>query len=131
MRNEVIHYYEKYREEDRITTNPARRIEFLTTVHKLDLMFQGEMDILDCAAGTGAYAFYLAEKGHRLTATDLTPRHIEKINETLKEKLYTMETKVLDAVDMSCFSDEQFDAVLNMGPFYHLTNAEQSVLKNP
>ena len=26
------------------------------------------MTILDCAAGTGAYAFYLADKGHAVTA---------------------------------------------------------------
>ena len=33
-----------------------------------------------------------------------------------------METKVLDATDMSCFENESFDVVLNMGPFYHLTD---------
>ena len=27
MSNEVVNYYENYREEDRITTNNARRIE--------------------------------------------------------------------------------------------------------
>ena len=27
--------------------------------------------ILDCAAGTGVYAFYLADKGHDVTATDM------------------------------------------------------------
>ena len=33
---EVVNYYQNYREEDRITTNNARRIEFLTTIHKFD-----------------------------------------------------------------------------------------------
>lgn len=33
-----------------------------------------------------------------------------------------METKVLDATDMRCFEDGCFDVVLNMGPFYHLTD---------
>ncbi|MCM1283416.1 MAG: class I SAM-dependent methyltransferase [Muribaculaceae bacterium] len=46
---------------------------------------------MDCAAGTGIYAFYLADKGHVVTATD-----------------------------MSVFEDNSFDVVLNMGPFYHL-----------
>lgn len=125
MSNEVVNYYENYREEDRITTNNARRIEFLTTVNKFDNMLKGKLNILDCAAGTGAYAFYLAEKGHSLTATDITPRHIAIINETLKEKAYSMDTGVLDATDMGCFSDGIFDVVMNMGPFYHLTNANQ------
>ena len=33
--NEVVKYYENYREEDRITTNNARKIEFLTTIKNL------------------------------------------------------------------------------------------------
>lgn len=124
MSNEVVNYYENYREEDRITTNNARRIEFLTTIKKFDDLLKGKLNILDCAAGTGAYAFYLADKGHKLTATDITPRHIKIINAQLESKPYSMETKVLDATDMSCFQDEMFDVVLNMGPFYHLTKEE-------
>ena len=124
MDTAVVNYYENYREEDRITTNNARRIEFLTTVNQLESLLTGKLDILDCASGTGTYAFYLADKGHRLTATDITPRHISYINEHLKEKPYTMETRVLEATDLSCFSDESFDIVLNMGPFYHLTSEE-------
>ena len=49
-------------------------------------MLKGNLEILDCAAGTGAYAFYLADKGHNVTATDITPRHIKIINEQLKDK---------------------------------------------
>lgn len=124
MSNEVVNYYENYREEDRIATNNARRIEFLTTIRKFDELFKESMNVLDCAAGTGAYAFYLADKGHTVTATDITPRHIGIINEILKDKSYSMDTKVLDATDMSCFEDETFDVVLNMGPFYHLTDED-------
>ena len=36
-----------------------------------------------------------------------------------------MNTAVLDATDMSCFADDTFDVVLNMGPFYHLITEEQ------
>lgn len=36
MSNEVVNYFENYREEDRLTTNNARRIEFLTTIRKFD-----------------------------------------------------------------------------------------------
>lgn len=122
MDNEVVKYYENYREEDRITTNNARRIEFLTTIKKFEEVFTSELNVLDCAAGTGAYAFYLADKGYKVTATDITPRHISYIDEHVKEKPYSMETRVLDATDMSCFSDEMFDVVLNMGPFYHLVD---------
>ena len=125
MSKEVVEYYQGYREEDRLTTNNARRLEFVTTTRIFDELFDKKLKILDCAAGTGAYAFYLADRGHEVTATDITPRHIEVINETLQEKSYSMQTAVLDATDMSTFADDTFDVVLNMGPFYHLTEATQ------
>ena len=120
MKTHIIQSYENYREEDRLTTNQARRIEFLTTVRVLDGLLDGHKRILDCAAGTGIYSFYYAEKGHTVTATDITPRHIEIIRDSLKTKSYSMETAVFDATDMSLFEDESFDIMLNMGPFYHL-----------
>lgn len=125
MKNYVVENYENYWEENRLTTNNARRIEFITTSHIMDELIPANSKILDCAAGTGIYAFYLADKGHEVTATDITPRHVEIINNTLKEKTYHMHTAVLDATDMRMFPDESFDVVLNMGPFYHLLTEEQ------
>jgi len=120
MKHNVIESYENYREENRLTTNNARRIEFLNTVRILDEWLREPCRILDCAAGTGIYACYFAEQGHDVTATDLTPRHIAVLRDILKTKPYTMGTAVMDATDLSAFADETFDVVLNMGPFYHL-----------
>lgn len=94
--NYVVDSYENYKEENRLTTNNARRIEFVTTTRVLDEIIDTKSKILDCAAGTGIYAFWFADKGHDVTATD-----------------------------MSCFADDSFDIVLNMGPFYHLITEEQ------
>lgn len=72
MSKEVVEYYQNYRKEDRLTTNNARRLEFVTTTRIFDELFDEKLKILDCAAGTGVYAFYLADKGHDVTATDIT-----------------------------------------------------------
>ena len=128
MKNHVVENYENYREENRLTTNNARRIEFLTTTRIMDELLPGNSRVLDCAAGTGIYSFYLADKGHNVTATDITPRHVEIMNHIQKEKTYKMNTAVLDATDMNIFEDETFDVVLNMGPFYHLTSKEQRTM---
>lgn len=116
----VVESYENYKEEERLSTNNARKIEFLTTIRAFEEIFPPNLKVLDCAAGTGAYAFYLAEKGYEVTATDITPRHIEYINKVLEEKEYHIETAILDTTDLSDFEDNTFDIVLNMGPFYHL-----------
>ena len=122
MNNAVVQSYENYREEERLTTNNARKIEFLTTTRILDEYIKASESILDCAAGTGAYAFYFADKGNQVTAADITPRHVDIMNDVLRDKDYEMKTAVLDATDMSMFSDESFDVVLNMGPMYHITD---------
>ena len=123
--NYVVNSYENYKEENRLTTNNARRIEFITTTRVFVELIEAKSKILDCAAGTGIYSFWFADKGHDVTATDITPRHIDIINQTLNNRNYHMNTSVLDATDMSCFADESFDIVLNMGPFYHLITEEQ------
>lgn len=125
MKEHIIESYENSLEETRLTSNNARRIEFINTTRILDELLDGRKKILDCAAGTGIYAFYLADKGHDVTATDITPRHVQVINQTLAEKSYEMTTAVMDATDMNRFADETFDVVLNMGPFYHLIDESQ------
>ena len=41
MKNYVVESYENYREEERLSTNNARRIEFLTTVRALHELIVG------------------------------------------------------------------------------------------
>lgn len=122
--NHVIETYENYREEDRLTTNNSRRIEFLTTIKVFEETLPENAKILDCAAGTGIYSFYLSDKGYNVTAADITPRHIEYINSKSKEKNISLNAMVLDATDLSLFDDESFDVVLNMGVLYHLVSEE-------
>lgn len=50
--NYVVDSYENYKEENRLTTNNARRIEFVTTTRVLDEIIGTKSKILDCAAGT-------------------------------------------------------------------------------
>ena len=64
--NYVVDSYENYKEENRLTTNNARRIEFVTTTRVLDEIIHDKSKILDCAAGTGIYSFWLADKGHEV-----------------------------------------------------------------
>ena len=41
--------------------------EFITTTRVLDEVISTKSPILDCAAGTDIYAFWLADKGHDVT----------------------------------------------------------------
>ncbi len=118
----IIKQYENYSEEDRLTTNNARKIEFLTNVKALDKVIPDNSKILDCGAGTGIYSFYFAKKNHDVIAIDITPKHIEYIEKEAKNKSIKLSAKVSDATDLSAYKDSAFDIVLCMGPMYHLTD---------
>jgi len=81
------------------------------------------VSVLDCCAGTGAYAFALAKAGYKVTAGDLTQRHIDEIiaknTDGLLDYVYQG-----SAMEMSQFADESFDVVLCFGALYHLFEKE-------
>lgn len=120
--NNVVQYYEKTNEDTRLTSNNARRIEFITTVSVLDKYIPQDASILDVAAGTGVYAFHYAEKGHEVFAADITPKHIDIILEKAKtnSKALKIQAAVNDATDLGIFRPEGYDVVLCLGPMYHL-----------
>lgn len=120
--NKVIQYYNSYDEDGRLMRDNAHRTEYLTTLHLLDNYMKQGSSVLDTSAGTGRYSFYLAEKGHSVTACDIVPMHIDIIRERMKTTSPLKNVFIMNAMDMSVFGNESFDAVLCMGPIYHLKN---------
>jgi len=93
-------------------------VEYLTTVRYFDRLFAPSSRILDACAGTGNYAFYLADKGHAVTACDLVAHNVDIIK--AKPDAHKLaDIAVCDALDLSRFAADSFDAVLCMGALYH------------
>lgn len=122
--NNIVNFYDGYDEESRLTTNNSRKVEFIITTTILDQHIEGSNKILELGAGTGVYSFYYAEKGNQVVASDITPKHVDIINQKLVERKDSIKlsAKVLDATDLSSYEDESFDVVLCLGPMYHLIN---------
>jgi len=59
-----------------------------------------------------------------VVATDITPKHVDIINQKLYERKNSinLSTEVVDATDLGNYESENFDIVLCLGPMYHLTN---------
>lgn len=113
----IIESYENYNEENRLNGLKSKQIEFITNTRALDNILPETSKILDCGAGTGAYSFYLANKGNEVTALDITPRHIEYIKEEAFRRKIEINAMIGDATDLKAFSDRSFDVVLNMVPY--------------
>ncbi len=126
--NKVISHYEtsKRKESDRLSQSNCHRIEYLTTVFLLEKYLPESGKLLDLGAGGGVYSFHFAEKGYEVTATDFVPKHVEEIKQNIEAKeLENISAAVVDATDLSAFSENEFDIVLNLGPMYHLIDFEK------
>jgi SAM-dependent methyltransferase len=78
--------------------------------------------ILEVGAATGKYTLELARRGYALTAVDLSEVLLEKCRKSLTDEGLEgrVQFVVADARSLSEIPKESFDAILLMGPLYHL-----------
>lgn len=118
---ELYSFYENEgKEELRLVENGFHYLERLTASHYLNQVLKPNSRILDSCAGSGVYALDLVERGHRVTAGDIVPRNVELIKQAAQKNHSLEEIYCGDALDLSRFGSESFDAVLCMGALYHL-----------
>jgi ubiquinone/menaquinone biosynthesis C-methylase UbiE len=83
-------------------------------------------NILDCGGGPGRYALELTRKGYQVTLMDLSAHNLDFALEKARQANIEIANLIQgSAVDLSCFADHSFDAVLMLGPLYHLLDAEE------
>ena len=124
MIEQIRSYYENYDEEGRLFRDKAHLPEWLTTIRYFDRLFMPNSRILDACAGTGRYAFYLAEKGHNVTVCDLVEHYVDIVKSKAgADKL--ADIAVCNVLDLSRFEDNSYDVVLCMGAMYHLPTDDE------
>jgi S-adenosylmethionine-dependent methyltransferase len=98
------------------------RTEFAVTLRALDTHLPpAPARVLDCGGGPGRYAIALAQRGYEVTLFDLSPELLAMAREKAVEAGVTLSGfEQGTATDLSRFADDSFDAVLLMGPLYHL-----------
>ncbi len=121
-----LEYYSEWQgEEHRLFIQPSGIVERLRTQSILKRFLpDAPVVIYDIGGGAGVYAFPLAEDGHHVHLIDLTPRHIELAVEHMTESGISLaECAVGDARQVAA-PDQSADAVLLLGPLYHLKNQD-------
>ncbi len=128
MAKEVIEDIRKYYEsQNEIDRWQSQQLEFEMTRRFFDRNLKPGSSILELGAGAGFYTTYLAQQGHQVTAIELS----DKLSQTsieVSEKVgltEKIEHIVGDAREVTALVDSQFDAILVMGPFYHLQNSKE------
>ena len=111
--------YQFYNEDTRLNHSKAARVEFLTNTSYIERYLQPGARILDVGAGAGEYSLYFARKGYEVCALELAEANLEAFQKKIRPE-DSIELVQGNAVDLSRYADEQFDAVLVFGPLYHL-----------
>ena len=99
-----------------------RQLEYDLTWRYLDQYLPSQGTILEIGAATGRYTLELAKRGYALTSVDLSAALIEKCRENLVDEGLERQVRLLvaDARNLSEVTEKRFDAILLMGPLYHL-----------
>ena len=90
------------------------------------------LKLADIGGATGTYSFKLADHGHQVHLRDLSPRLIEiaTAKQAQRSTNRLASIAVGNAIDPLLFPSSEagsFDAVLLMGPLYHLIEEEERV----
>jgi hypothetical protein len=116
MDADILEYYERGGEDTRLVDS----VELLRTRVLLRRYLPEHANVLDVGGASGVYATWLAEEGHHVRLVDPVPRHVA-----------TARAKGIDAVEGDARAlaepDGSRDAVLLLGPLYHLLDRADRV----
>lgn len=117
MPREVLDYYESGRELNRLNDGSlAGPLEFERTTELLVRYLPGKtLRVLDIGGGPGVYASWLAQRGHSVQLVDPVSCHVEAA------RALGLDARLGEAAALD-HSDASVDAVLLMGPLYHLVD---------
>ena len=87
-----------------------------------------QLNILDVGTGPGFFAVLLAQKGHHVTAVDVSADMLERAKENLVYYQVHADLRLLDGNDLP-FSDDTFDLVISRDVTWTLQQPEETLLE--
>lgn len=99
-----------------------RQLEYDLTWRYFNQYLPSQGNILEIGAASGRYTLALAKRGYTITAVDLSAALHEACRKTIVDEGFERQVRlvVADARNLSDVTKKEFDAVLLMGPLYHL-----------
>ncbi len=121
---DIVRFYTEHPDEERLSFGWGP-LEFARTQEIVGrYLGEGARTILDVGGGTGVYAEWLGELGHTAHLIDLVAGHVEMAR-ARRQKIASAEVG-----DARCLAhaDASVDAVLLLGPLYHIVELPERVL---
>lgn len=117
-------YYESRDEDGRLASQHGQ-VEYLTTMKYINECAEktDAKRLIEIGAGTGRYSIALAKRGFDVTAVELVEHNLDIMKSKIGD-LENIKAYQGSALDLSRFSDGEFDLTLVLGPMYHLYTFE-------
>ena len=117
---DVIDHYQQVDEDSRLQTGWFRLEHARTQELLMRHLPPSPATVLDIGGGSGIYSFWLASRGYDVHLVDPVPKHIEQARSHARQHAIAS-MRVGDARHLEQH-DGSADAVLLLGPLYHLTD---------
>jgi len=123
--SDILKHYESVREEQRLQEG-ASRLERVRTQELLTRYLPSPPGVvLDVGGGPGAHACWLARQGYEVHLIDLVPLHVEQARGASRAQPdHPLASATVGDARKLQHAEASVDAVLLLGPLYHLTERE-------
>ncbi|HOK50576.1 MAG TPA: class I SAM-dependent methyltransferase [Bacteroidales bacterium] len=114
-------------EYNRLTESPLREAEFQLIIELLDEYIPNGATVIDIGSGPGRYAEYLLKRSCKVGVVDLSPKSLKVFSDRMENsycKQNIIFNQVSCATQLDWIADNLADAILLMGPLYHLIDAK-------
>jgi SAM-dependent methyltransferase len=119
---EVMRHYRDEFDEGQRLVHGLGQLELLRTREIVRRHLpDGSLRILDVGGATGVHAAWLAEDGHQVHIVDPVPAQVARALQSPGSQAGRITAEVGDARRLAA-GEASFDAVLLLGPLYHLTS---------
>ena len=128
--DEILSFYRQTRESKRLTNDVRGQIEFARTQEIIRRYLPvPPAVVLDIGGGAGPYACWLAKAGYEVHLVDPVDLHIEQAKEASdrQPEIPIASISLGDARALR-FASMSADAVLLLGPLYHLIDESDRLL---
>lgn len=110
-------------EYNRLTESPLREAEFQLIIELLDEYIPKGATIIDIGSGPGRYAEYLLKRNCKVGVVDLSAKSLKAFSDRMENSCCQQNiifNQVSCATKLNWIADNSADAILLMGPLYHL-----------
>ncbi|MBT4504846.1 MAG: methyltransferase domain-containing protein [Gemmatimonadetes bacterium] len=122
--DELIEHYTNANEDERLVRQNITKVEYDTTLHILSDYISTAEKITEFGAATGRYSLHFAKQGLQVIAVELAPDQVSILNNKAAEFDANIEIVQGDVREVSFIESGSQDAVLILGPLYHIQQAQ-------